>query len=269
MQDNLKDLSNALPGRRVVVLDVIGSTNDAASAMAEGKAEDGKPAAHGTVVVAEQQTEGRGRLGRRWESPKGVNLYMSVVLRPALPARDTPLLCTLTAVACASALEALTNVDVSLKWPNDILVERGSRGGGGKLGGILLESRTEGEKLLYAIAGIGINVNMEPKTLPLEIQPIATSLFIETKKKHSRVDLAAGILQELDQWLSVLKHKGSKPLLDKWRDLDAYAGEVVTLGTSTETVTGVSRGVDEAGRLVLKASSGEVRTFTSGELLKG
>ena len=252
----MQALSEALPERRVFVFEETGSTNDEAAALAQ------KGAASGTVVVAEGQSAGRGRLGRIWESPPGQNILMSVVLRPNLLPKHTPLLSILSAVSCAVGIRELAGVDVSLKWPNDLLAP------GGKLGGILLESRTEGDRLLYAIAGIGVNVNMETDMFTPEVRPLATSLLAETLKRHDRVSLAAGIVRELDSWLGILSRQGAGPVLDKWRELDAYAGGEVTLATATETVTGVSQGVDGSGRLVLRTSDGQTRTFPSGELLR-
>lgn len=183
-------LSTRALGRTLHVLEETTSTNEAAAALAR----DGAP--HGTVVVADSQTAGRGRLGRHWHSPGGRNLYGSVVLR-TMPAQEQqtrwlswiPLL---AALAVGRAVQAMTDLKPSVKWPNDILI--GQR----KVGGILCESSGIGTDHAAVIVGIGVNVNLREDEFPEELRSIATSLLAEARRPFDRSALLAALLLELE-----------------------------------------------------------------------
>jgi BirA family biotin operon repressor/biotin-[acetyl-CoA-carboxylase] ligase len=241
-------------GREVVLLERVDSTNDLAMDLALR----GRP--HGAVVVADSQSRGRGRLGRRWASPAGVNIYMSVILRPEIQPKDATLLTVASSVACASAVRKLTGLNAGIKWPNDIVVSRR------KLGGILLEMRSEPDRVVFAVVGIGMNVNIRSGGFPPDVRPVATSILMETGRRLKRPLLIAGILDELDGELKALKGEGSAPLLNKWRSLSVTIGKRVRVETAREIFTGLALDIDEEGLLVVKAVDGGLRTVSSGDL---
>ena len=183
-------LSTKTCGRTLHVLEEVASTNTHAAALVQ----DGAP--HGTVVVAESQTAGRGRLGRHWHSPSGKNLYCSVLLR-TMPAREQqPLWLSwiplTAALAVSRAVQVLTNLKPSVKWPNDILI------GNRKLGGVLCESSGVGTAHVTVIVGIGLNVNIRHDEFPDELREIATSLMIEAQQPFDRAALLSTLLSELE-----------------------------------------------------------------------
>ncbi len=175
--ERLRALIKSGLGCELVLLKSVGSTNDFTS----GLAEKGFP--HGTVVIAEEQTQGRGRFGRPWVSPPG-NIYMSILLRDIA---DAPQLTPLVPAACASALKRLTGIPVGIKSPNDLMINER------KLGGILIETRAGAGGIRYAVVGIGINVNAAPEG--------AISLFEATGRSFDMAGLIAGVLDELDERL--------------------------------------------------------------------
>ncbi len=183
-------LSTTTFGRTLHVLEEVASTNTHAATLAQGNAP------HGTVVVAESQTAGRGRLGRHWHSPSGKNLYCSVLLR-TMPAREQqPLWLSwiplIAALAASRAVQVTTSLKPSVKWPNDIL------SGNRKLGGILCESSGVGTAHATVTVGIGLNVNVRRDEFPEELREIATSLAIETQHPCDRTALLAALLVELE-----------------------------------------------------------------------
>jgi len=189
-QNIQRALSTKTFGRTLHVLEEVASTNTAAAALAQ------ENAPHGTVVVAETQTAGRGRLGRHWHSPSGKNLCCSILLR-LLPAREQqPLWLSwiplTAALAVRRAVQVLTNLKPSVKWPNDILI------GNRKLGGILCESSGVGTAHASVIVGIGLNVNVRRDEFPEELREIATSLAIEARHPCDRTALLAALLAELE-----------------------------------------------------------------------
>jgi BirA family transcriptional regulator, biotin operon repressor / biotin---[acetyl-CoA-carboxylase] ligase len=177
-------------GRSLHILDETPSTNSAAMALAQ----DGAP--DGTVVVADTQTSGRGRLGRPWYSPPGKNLYCSIILRRAMPpdqiSRWLSWVPLLSAVAVARAIQVLSGLRPSLKWPNDILMEQR------KIGGLLCESSGTGTANGFVIVGIGLNVNMWRDAFPTDLRDLATSLAAEAGQPFDRAVLLATLLSELE-----------------------------------------------------------------------
>ncbi len=183
-------LSTNIFGRTLHVLEAVASTNTHTAALAD------ESAPHGTVVVAESQTAGRGRLGRQWHSPSGKNLYCSVLLR-TMPARERqPLWLSwiplIAALAVSRAVQVVANLKPTVKWPNDILI------GNRKLGGILCESSGVGTARATVIVGIGLNVNIRRDEFPEELREIATSLAIEARHPCERTALLAALLGELE-----------------------------------------------------------------------
>jgi BirA family biotin operon repressor/biotin-[acetyl-CoA-carboxylase] ligase len=232
----------------------VDSTNAVAMELGE------KEALHGTVVVADLQTQGRGRLGRSWVSPRG-NIHMSVLLRPALAPADVPLLTMTASVGCARALREIAGLNVEIKWPNDLMVS------GRKLGGILTEAKSRGKKILFAVVGIGINANSGATDFPPELWATATSLRAETGIEIPRNDLVAAILAEIEFWYGLLKKGERERILDEWRKLSSTLGRSIRIVTGKDTFEGVAEALDREGRLIVKLPSGALRVISAGDII--
>ena len=240
-------------GRTAIVVKGVDSTND----VAMERAVRGDP--HGTVVMADEQSRGRGRLGRTWVSPPNANIYMSVILRPEISPGDAGLLTVMAAVASVSSLREMAGLEAMIKWPNDI------EASGRKLGGILAEMRSEPGRVLCAVVGIGINVNMRMDDFPEGLRDTATSLSHETGRDWIRTDVAAHILDGLHGEIVSLEKHGRRALLDKWRRLSSTLGEKVFVETSTGTIAGTALDIDDRGLLLVRTAKG-VQTVSSGDL---
>jgi BirA family biotin operon repressor/biotin-[acetyl-CoA-carboxylase] ligase len=233
------------------------STNTLAMEMAA------KGCPEGTVVIADSQTGGKGRLGRTWISPAGVNLYLSIVVRPGIQPRDATGLTLLSAVACASAIRQSCSIPVSIKWPNDLLV--GSR----KLGGILTEIRADMDRISHAVIGIGINVNLPEQDMPEDIRKIATSVLIESGKTSSRTGLAAALLKEFDSWYMLLLNGGKREIAERWIGLSSTIGRHVRVALGDRIFEGIAEGIDEEGLLIVRMADGSSRKFSAGDVTIG
>ncbi|HVM24061.1 MAG TPA: biotin--[acetyl-CoA-carboxylase] ligase [Candidatus Limnocylindrales bacterium] len=247
----------ARTGRRVGHLveahDSIGSTNDRVrELLARGGA--------GIAVVAERQTAGRGRRGRSWESPPGLNLTASVGVEPALAASDSGRLGMAVALAVRDACSAAAGAPADLKWPNDVVAPDGP-----KLGGLLLETAVAGDRLTGAVIGFGINVNWRRADMPAELAASATSLAEVAGRAVDRIALLAAILGRLEDELDAVE-SGRSPR-DRYRVACVTLGGVVTVETSNGTVDGLAIDVDEAGSLVVDGADGLV-AISSGEVVR-
>jgi BirA family biotin operon repressor/biotin-[acetyl-CoA-carboxylase] ligase len=242
-------------GREFIFLDSTGSTNDAAMKIA---AERDDP--EGIVVVADTQTGGRGRLGRNWVSPPGVNLYFTILLKPAFSPDEAPLLTLMAAVASVSAIRMVTGLDAGIKWPNDILVS------GRKAGGILLEMRTDADKIRFVAIGIGINVNMDVEALPEEIRSLSTTLTKEGNIKVDRARLLENILTEAERlYKDVVAGKGFV-ILKEWREFSSMAGRQVSVQMHDKIISGIAEDIDDKGRLIVRLPSGDRETVSAGDV---
>lgn len=246
------DRPRARVGREIEVHRSIGSTNDRARELLD------TPAGEGVAVVAEEQTAGRGRRGRSWQSPPGVNLAVSVGVRPAVTAGAAWTLAAAAGLACRSA--CATYAEVALKWPNDVVA-----GDGAKLGGLLLETTVEGDRVSSAVLGIGLNVNWLRAEMPDEIATGATSLADLAGRPIDRVELLGLLLDELDRELLALE-AGESPLA-RYRAACATLGTDVTVETATGRVTGRAIEVDEHGALLVDGADGPT-ALASGEIVR-
>ena len=233
-------------GRRITYLATTASTMD----VARDEAIAGVP--HGAVVFAEEQTAGRGRFGRRWVSPAGKNLYLTIILRP--DAGRLRALSMVVPLAVCRAVEAVTPLRPVIKWPNDVLV------GGRKLAGVLIEGESSGAELLYALAGIGLNVN-DPIDDP-EIAGIATSLSRESGEETPRETVLAALLNELEDAYNA----PPDDLYSGWRSRIATLGQSVRLTFRDEIYEGTAEDVNNEGSLVLRLADGTQKTFEAGEV---
>ncbi len=256
----ISDLKKTIPnsvvriGCELLFFDSVSSTNSTAMELASQGCREG------TVVLADSQTAGKGRLGRTWISPAGRNLYMSVVLRPEILPRDATALTLLAAVACASAIRRISAIPLSIKWPNDLIV------GHRKIGGILTEVRADIDRINYAVVGIGVNVNLTPDDIPDEIKAIATSIFMESRGNISRNELAEAVITELDKWYGILFTEGKKVIMDEWLELSSTIGRPVHVVTGSLTFDGVAEGIDDEGVLIVRLADGTYRKVSAGDV---
>jgi BirA family biotin operon repressor/biotin-[acetyl-CoA-carboxylase] ligase len=241
-------------GAHLVVYDEVDSTNRAAAALASNKAP------HGTVVVAETQTQGRGRLGRVWISPPGVNLYFSILLHPPAPPRTATWLPLSTALAVVRAINQVTGLACRLKWPNDIIVDQTHPSL--KLAGVLAEAADS-----QVVVGIGVNVNMVSDAMPLELRSIATSILMETGRWVDRVDLLAHILEEVEQ----IYETGHSSLDES---MSAYRACCSTLGKPVQVklvggsvLEGLAEAIATDGALCLRRRDGSLLEIRAGDVV--
>jgi len=240
-------------GRTLHTFQTVQSTNDLASQYAESGAPEG------TIVTAEQQTRGRGRLGRIWFSPPGIGIYLSVILRPTLPPEAAPGLSVLTALALAETLTHYEPGLVQIKWPNDVLIN--SR----KTAGILTELSAERSRTIHVVVGVGINVNQQPGMFPPELRPHATSLRRELRRKVDRPALLRAFLYQLErEYDQYLRHRLRKAL-PRLRKYSSLINRQVTIQSGQSRTTGSVTDIDLDGRLVLKTAHG-VETVVAGEV---
>ncbi len=237
----------------VHVRDIVDSTSDDAKALAA----EGAP--HGSVVWAREQTAGRGRYARQWQSPPG-NMYMSVVLRPQVPPARTAELGFVAALAVAETVEAFLpgGPPARLKWPNDVLVD------GGKISGILLEGQFNGMDIAWVVAGIGINVTGAPDN---PAYPAASLAALGAAGVASR-DVLEKLLARLGAWLEIWRDSGFAAVREAWMARAARLGEILTVRIGTEPLSGHFRGIDHDGALLLETPQG-TRRITAGEVAFG
>lgn len=237
-------LATASLGRRIELRDQIGSTNREAVSLAQAGVE------HGTVVLADSQSEGRGRLSRLWFSPPGVNLYCSIVIRKVIPAdRFSQWLSWLpltAALAAAEAIETVAATSVVVKWPNDLFIaER-------KVGGILCESGTSTGSGPFQVIGIGVNVNGERDDFPQELRETATSICHETGRVVDRNRLLAQVLHELEDCLDEYAHRGSDRIALAYRRRCITIGKTVKVMLADgEEFVGLAKTIDHDGSLTV------------------
>lgn len=236
----------------VVHRTTIDSTNRLAAELARGGA------AEGTVVVAEQQTAGRGRLGRTWVSPARVNLYASLVLRPRIPPLEVPRLTLVAGLAVAEAIRATAALDATIKWPNDVLID------GRKVAGVLTELEAEAERVRFVIVGIGVNLNARRDDFPPELRRKATSLALASGAPVDRAAFAGRLLTELDRCYGRFLDGGFAALRHRYEELHGLAGHEVTIDGAPK-VAGRVRGVDDAGALLVEVG-GRLERVVSGEV---
>jgi BirA family biotin operon repressor/biotin-[acetyl-CoA-carboxylase] ligase len=230
------------------------STNEVAKTLAQEGAEEG------TVVIAEEQTEGKGTKGRRWHSPRGLGLYASVILRPRR--RDISLLPIVAGIACVEGVRESAGVELRLKWPNDIVWE------GKKLGGILSESGFLGRTPSYAILGIGLNVNQKRIDFPPEIKSSATSLLLAAGKAVDRMRLEDSVWSSLERWYGRFRRGRKREIVSAFESsLIFRVGTVIHIQTGKENLQGTFRGIDTQSRLILERA-GKMMRLSPAEILQ-
>lgn len=230
----------------------VDSTQQVARDLARGGA------AEGTMVVAEEQTAGRGRLGRTWHSPAGENLYCSVVLRPPRAPAEVPQIALVVGIAVAAAVEEATGRRPAIKWPNDVLLD------GKKVAGILTEMESEIERVHHVIAGIGVNLN--GRRFPRELRRKASSLLLLTGRPVDRARFAAGLLAALEARYGRYLTVGFASVRTEWESYSCLTGTEVRVRGPGGEVAGRVLGLDDDGALRLRGADGAVSRIVAGEV---
>lgn len=246
-----KGLKTRVFGTKIFTFDTIDSTNNCAKAVA------GCGAAEGTVIVAEQQTAGKGRLGRIWQANPNENLMFSVVLRPMLTQEAINLLPLYVAVAVADAIERATGIKVECKWPNDLLIN------GRKVAGILIEGSVKQNSVEYVVIGIGINVNQTQ--FPAELEPRATSLRLHANKEIDRIRLFREVLQAMEKTYQQAAPTGFQSVVPQWISHTSMINKTISISQHGDVISGVVKGLSPEGGLVLQTNGSE-RTVFAGDV---
>ncbi|NIO36208.1 biotin--[acetyl-CoA-carboxylase] ligase [Candidatus Bathyarchaeota archaeon] len=241
-------------GRSILFSREVDSTNKWAKKLAIDGAQDG------TVVIAETQTEGRGRFGRRWVSPRG-GLWFSLILRPKLHPSDTIKLNFVAGLAVAKILRELFSLNAETKWPNDVLVNKL------KICGVLSEVNSTNETVNFAIVGVGLNVNLDVEhAFPKPLRENATSIEKELCRKVQLEEVFKSLLEVLEDLYRVLTEKGFEPILKEWKRYASFLGHQVEVTDLAERLSGLALDVDHEGALLLKLEEGDVRRVIVGDV---
>ena len=240
-------------GRSVIYYDETDSTNIQAKLAGENGSE------HGTLVVADRQVAGKGRRGRSWESPKGVCVYMTLLLRPSIAPVKAPMLTLVMALSVAEAVRELTGLKAGIKWPNDIVLNKK------KICGILTEMSTEIDYINYVVTGVGINTNQE--TFSEEIRKRATSLLIEGGRHISRSELVAAVMERYEEnYERFMETKDLSGLQEKYNGMLVNCGREVRVLEPKGEYSAFASGINEVGELVVTTPEGEEKHIFAGEV---
>lgn len=246
-----RHLNTRFIGKKIYYFDTVGSTMDIALQLGI------KGSSEGTIVLAEAQTKGRGRLGRDWHSPKYKGIYMSFILRPEIHPGLTPVLTLLSAVSICEATKEVAGLDMQIKWPNDIVIHSK------KIGGILTELNAEMDEVRFVIIGIGLNVNNDKKAL----LPSAASLKDIKKKDINRVELLQEILRRIETNYLIFQKKGSQSIIEKWRDYNITLGRRIKVLYHREHIEAEAVDIDDDGGLLIRNDSGLIQKITAGDIV--
>ncbi|HML95128.1 MAG TPA: biotin--[acetyl-CoA-carboxylase] ligase [Thermodesulfobacteriota bacterium] len=251
-------LKTELMGKVIHYHEETGSTNSVLYRLAENGASEG------TVVVADMQTEGKGRLGRTWISPPGVNLYLSVLLRPSIAAYDAPLLTFTASIAIAETMKRTGIPEPTIKWPNDVVID------GRKAAGVLTEMKLKGERAEFVIVGIGVNINMTAEAMRRdmgEVSKTATSLREALGREIDRAKFTADLLLELEAWYRTFTGRGKSALLAEWTERWGARGQRVWVSLEDKTAfQGIAEGIDNDGHMLVRREDGELVTVVAGDV---
>ena len=243
-------LNTKIIGKKIIVLDTVTSTMDEAFRLGMGNCPEG------TVVCAEAQSKGRGRLGRIWSSPKARGLYFSFVLRPSLPLNQLAQLTLMSAVALAEAIEEISALKPSIKWPNDVLLQ--SR----KLAGILTELRAESDQVKFVVVGIGLNVNASAYQLTTG----ATSLKVAAGRSFDRAQVFQVVLRSLEKGYLKLLHHEFDQVMEEWKKRECTLNKRVRITDPAGIIEGEAIDLDEDGALLIRKDNGLIIKKTAGDV---
>lgn len=240
-------------GRELLFFGEIDSTNDELKRRAE------RGAREGLVAVADIQSQGKGRRGRGWETPPGVNIAMSYLLRPELSPNIAPMMTLIMAMAATSGIERVTGLEVKIKWPNDIVIR------GKKLVGVLTEMTAEPDYIHEVIIGTGINVNTE--SFPEELSGRATSLYMEGGRRYSRAEVVAEVTNSFEGYYEVFRRRGDlRELKEEYNRLSANLDSEVRVLDPKGEYDGVSHGINDRGELIVTRDDGSEVLVYAGEV---
>lgn len=248
-------LHTKILGRSILYFRTLTSTNHFAKLLAARNVREG------IAVVAETQSRGKGRLGRKWVSPEG-GLWFSIILRPPMRPRDAAKLTLLGSVAVAKTISELYELKAEIKWPNDILINQR------KLCGILTEGEIREEKLRFAVAGFGLNANFSLEILPKHLRELATTLSEQLGKKISREILLCNLLQNADEYYEMLSDGKFETILNDWRRLSGFLGSYVEIAGCREKIEGWAVDLDNDGALIVRLEDQTTRRVISGEVTR-
>ena len=241
-------------GKKIVFLHEAISTNDFAKKLANYGADEG------TVIFAEEQSAGKGRLGRTWISPRG-GLYFSIILKPKIKVSDAVKLVFVASLAVAETIRDLYGLNTETKWPNDVLVD------GKKVCGILAETSSIGERLKFVVLGVGVNANFNVKeAFPKELQESATSLQDMLGRKVEIEKLFKKLLERLEKLYTLFLKNGFTQILEKWKKFASFLVCQVEVLSDSQKWSGTALDVEEDGSLSLKLENGTVKRFLSGDI---
>ncbi len=241
-------------GREVQVFRETASTNE----LVERLARDG--VAEGAVVIAEEQSQGRGRLGRTWVSPAGQSILMSVLLRPNLGPQEVTQLTIMAATAITRAIQRVSGVRAAIKWPNDVVMGRL------KLAGVLTEMNAEPERVRHVVLGMGLNVNQERDDFPPELRDQSSSVRLQAGQPCSRASLAVALLEELDRDYSRVLEGRFMEVATEWKALCSTLGQTVRVQMEGAALVGCAEAIDDAGALLLRTADGKLRRIVGGDV---
>ncbi|OPY24260.1 MAG: putative biotin ligase [Methanobacterium sp. PtaU1.Bin097] len=251
-QEIKKNLKTEFLGNHIHFFKEVDSTNDVAKKMAN------EGALEGTIVIADRQLRGRGRRGKEWISPTG-GLWMTIILRPSVEPSKAPQLTLVTGVAVAETLDQEYDLDIGIKWPNDILI------GYKKVSGILTEVKTKDGKVDYAIVGIGIDMNVDITDFPSHLRGGATSLKTELEQEIEGTELIQKFLENFEVLYNQFEEGNFREILTRWRKMSSTIGKYVEVHKRARTVYGEAVGVNKDGKLILEQDDGTLRKVISGE----
>lgn len=241
-------------GRRIYAYNQTRSTQDVALRLGASGAEEG------TLVLAEYQTAGRGKMNRKWFSPPRSSILMSIILRPTIKLSDAPIVTFLAAVGATQAIIELTDLKVSIKWPNDIYINDK------KVGGILTQLETNSDHVRFIVLGIAINVNLDIADQPQAIRQRATSLSIELGYGVSRLELLRLLLLKLEKLYLTFKKGDLKSIIYKWKYLSNTLGRRIIVETVSSKFEGFAVDVDEDGSLLVRTDIGKLEKIIAGSV---
>jgi BirA family transcriptional regulator, biotin operon repressor / biotin---[acetyl-CoA-carboxylase] ligase len=248
-----KNLSGKPIGHKIYYYQEISSTNDEAFKLAgEGEIE-------GTVVIADSQTRGKGRMQRAWHSPPGGNIYTSIILRPDIAPSFSSQIPIMAGIAVAEIIENYGIGRAKIKWPNDVNLN------GKKICGILSQVKITLNNIDFIILGIGINVNVSYEQFPTEIKDIATSLAIEGGHDYSRQELIISLYENLTKWYKKLKRNGFDEIREKWLNMTPMIGCNIQVMFQDEIIKGRALDIDEHGSLILINLEGKKVEISAGD----
>ena len=247
-------LKTKILGKNILAYRTLGSTNQLGFRLAESGVGEG------TLIVADEQTKGKGRMGRSWYSPPRLGLWMSLILRPDIPPFKAPGLSICAGLALAQTIGDLTEMDAKIKWPNDCLLN------GRKVGGILLELSAELDRTNFVIAGIGVNVNHLSSDFPKKLSPLATSIRMEWGRELSRIKLLTLFIKRFEDIYLDFKKDGLAPQRQLIKKFSSLLGKKVEVKLGKEKIEGVAEDINDNGSLVIRTKKGE-RVLRAGEVM--